>query len=65
VVRGLWVPESPFEWAILGGTGELTLAQGIVYGKTVHHDPNKVIMTVSSNFASMYSIAQSTNPIRL
>jgi Dirigent-like protein len=42
-VRGAWDPAASFEWAILGGTGQFTLAQGIIYGKLVRADTTNVM----------------------
>ncbi|XP_078153150.1 dirigent protein 1-like [Carex rostrata] len=49
-VRGVWDASSaPFEWAIVGGTGKFTLAQGIVSGKTLSEDSNSRIIEVFIN----------------
>ncbi|XP_078149701.1 pterocarpan synthase 1-like [Carex rostrata] len=43
-VRGAWEPPFPVEWAIVGGTGEFTLAQGILSGTDLSVDGTRRIL---------------------
>ncbi|KAJ1689183.1 hypothetical protein LUZ63_013338 [Rhynchospora breviuscula] len=43
-VRGWWLYNDPIEWAIIGGTGRFTLAQGVVYGNVKGEDSTAAML---------------------
>ncbi|KAJ3687806.1 hypothetical protein LUZ61_016970 [Rhynchospora tenuis] len=44
MVRGWWLYQDPIEWAIIGGTGRFTLAQGVVYGDVKGEDSTAAML---------------------
>jgi Dirigent-like protein len=50
-VQGAWDLNLPIEWAVVGGTGQFTFAQGIVYGKKLSEDNGHRIVELTMHIA--------------